>query len=87
MQRTISWYSRPLLRPRLGDWLEPTVPPISWFCELYDPEGKRVGNSNGRNAGERTGENQDPPLLNRRVRPRGMGGSPKAEMDADKDIP
>src|SRR5262245_28699180 len=22
-------------------------PPISWFCELYDPEGKRVGNSNG----------------------------------------
>jgi hypothetical protein len=28
------------------------VAPINWFCELYDPEGKRVGNSNGRTAGE-----------------------------------
>jgi hypothetical protein len=53
MQRTIAWYSRPA-KAELGDWLEPIVAPINWFCELYDPEGKRVGDSNGRTAGAMT---------------------------------
>ena len=38
-------------KAELGDWLEPIAAPINWFCELYDPEGKRVGDSNSRTAG------------------------------------
>jgi len=38
-----------------GDWIDPSEVPINWLCELYDPEGKCVGNGNGRTASEAMG--------------------------------
>jgi hypothetical protein len=43
-----------IAKAELGDWLEPIAAPINWFCELYDPEGKRVGDSKSRTAGAMT---------------------------------
>jgi|SRR5215472_5870280 len=36
----------------LGDWIDPLNTPLNWLCELYDLEGKRVGDGNGHTARE-----------------------------------
>jgi hypothetical protein len=32
-----------IAKAELGEWLNPPDSPIRWSCELYDPEGKHVG--------------------------------------------
>ena len=34
-------------RPSSADWIEPADTSIDWGCELYDPDGERVGDGNG----------------------------------------
>lgn len=33
------------------DWIDPPETPIDWLCEVYDPDGKRVGDASGHTAG------------------------------------
>ena len=33
---------------RLGTWIDPTDVPVRWNCFLFDPEGARAGDGDGR---------------------------------------
>lgn len=41
-----------IAKAELGDWVDPTDVPLNWACDLYDPDGKRVGDGNAHTAGE-----------------------------------
>jgi hypothetical protein len=35
-----------------GEWLDPSVTPVCWSCDLYDPDGVKVVNAQGHTAAE-----------------------------------
>jgi hypothetical protein len=41
-----------IAKAEAGDWIDPLYEPISWFCELYDPDGRCVGNGNAHTAAQ-----------------------------------
>ena len=41
-----------IAKAELGDWIDPVDVPVSWFCELYDPEGQCVSDGRGHTARE-----------------------------------
>jgi hypothetical protein len=41
-----------IAKAELGDWIDPTVVPVRWHCDLYDADGQRVGDGDGHTATE-----------------------------------
>jgi hypothetical protein len=35
-----------------GDWMDPVDWPFRWSCDLYNPEGKRIGDGDAHTAAE-----------------------------------
>lgn len=52
MKPTATDIAAAIARAEKGGWIDPCEVPLNWLCELYDPEGRRVGNGNGVTAPE-----------------------------------